>query len=376
MKNKDIYINYMPQLSISPAEMNALDELAEKDKDHMLPVFPIKGWAASKKLSNTRERIKKAIGNRPWIASIDMSCLEDSTFVDLATGEYKREVFKEISEIIDEENGFSNWFNYLSEIDEAIPSLIRITNDEQIDMQIENLCSLNRGLAVIFGLSDIDSGHYLNVLNKIKEANITDPIIIFDYGTVNQEIIQLTGQISQTITLAYSVIPGAVFSISATSFPDSFSGRTAGENSIYERRLFNIIKQQLPDLNLIYSDRGGAREKKANGGGGVPSPRIDYPLKNEWMFIRKEFTDSSNPGKSEREELYTEIAKEIVSQDYWNDELHIWGTEIIVYTSKGDFIGINSPARSTAVRLNIHMYNQIHYDEVIEDVDSDDDWED
>ena len=94
------------------------------------------------------------------------------------------------------------------------------------------------------------------------------------------------------------------------------------------------------------------------------------------MFIRKEFTDSSNPGKSEREELYTEIAKEIVSQDYWNDELHIWGTEIIVYTSKGDFIGINSPARSTAVRLNIHMYNQIHYDEVIEDVDSDDDWED
>lgn len=366
----------MPILSVSPSEMNALEELAEKDKDMILPVFPIKCWLSSSRLANTQERIEKSFGKRPWVASIDPSCLNRSSFIDPTTGTFKRTVFEEISNILAEDNGFENWFNYLSTIDQAIPSLIEIKNETQLLDQIDNLVSLGRGIAAIFSLNDINSNYYLSVLNRLSEKNISDPIVIFDYETISHETLGLTNQISQAITLAHSIVPNASFSISATSFPGNFSGRTHGENTIYERRLFNLIKQQIPDINLVYSDRGGARQKIPGGGNGVPAPRIDYPIKNEWMYIRKEFSDSKNPSKSEKERLYTEIAKELITQDYWNEDLQIWGTQIIVYTSKGDFIGINSPGRATAVRLNIHMYNQLHYDEVIESVDSDDDWED
>lgn len=128
---------------------------------------------------------------------------------------------------------------------------------------------------------------------------------------------------------------------------------------------------------MIYSDRGSARADKIGGGGGIPSPRIDYPLANDWRFIREEFEDSTSPEDGEKEELYTLIAEKIMKSNYWNPELRVWGTQVIELTSKGEMLGINSPMRSTAVRINIHMHQQLYYD-APEDVllDTDEDWED
>lgn len=39
--------DYAPILSLSPSEMMALEQLPGKDKDNILPVIPLKGWASS-----------------------------------------------------------------------------------------------------------------------------------------------------------------------------------------------------------------------------------------------------------------------------------------------------------------------------------------
>ncbi|GGF65852.1 hypothetical protein GCM10011332_19930 [Terasakiella brassicae] len=65
-----------------------------------------------------------------------------------------------------------------------------------------------------------------------------------------------------------------------------------------------------------------------------------------------------------------------MQQDYWNDDLRVWGTQIIEYTSKADSVGISNPAKATAVRLNIHMHQQLYYDTPAKLVDTDEDWED
>ncbi|WEE21742.1 hypothetical protein [Aeromonas caviae] len=43
-------------------------------------------------------------------------------------------------------------------------------------------------------------------------------------------------------------------------------------------------------------------------------------------------------------------------------------------TSKGDDYGITNPNRATAVRINIHLYLQLHYHDLIEGLDTDEEW--
>lgn len=127
---------------------------------------------------------------------------------------------------------------------------------------------------------------------------------------------------------------------------------------------------------MIYSDRGGARAAKLSGGGAIPPPRIDYALKNDWRFIRKEFLDSQNVARGEKERLYKEAAIEMLNSDYWIDGLKLWGVQMIEKTSEGDEFGITSPNRATAVRINLHLYQQLHYNDMLENLDTDEDWVD
>lgn len=368
---------YAPILSISPAEMTALEELPDKDKNIILPIIPLRGWVGSQKLENSIPRIEKAIEQRYWIADIDTSFLTDNKEKRI-TGKYPREVFDEIEKLLSPENAYDNWFNYLNRdgCSKAIPT-IQLGNSVQLREQIQKLSSLNRGIVAKFSIEHINSALYLEVLQVISDLNIDDVFVVFDYGQVSREILTFSAAVASIVKRAHSVLPSAVFAVSCSSFPSSFSGSNLGENPIYERLFFNSVSNVCAGVNMIYSDRGSARADKIGGGGGIPSPRIDYPLSNDWRFIREEFEDSSSPEEGEKEELYTLVAKEIMNANYWNPSLRVWGTQVIELTSKGEMLGINSPMRATAVRINIHMHQQLYYGASVEElIDTDEDWED
>ena len=80
------------------------------------------------------------------------------------------------------------------------------------------------------------------------------------------------------------------------------------------------------------------------------------------------------PLDGEKEELYTLCAKKIMAEEYWMPDLRLWGTQMIEQTALGDKFGINSPAKATAVRINIHLHTQLHYNAKIEEIDTDDEW--
>lgn len=371
----DFKYKYAPILAVSPAEMTALEELPGKDKDIILPIIPLKGWVGSQKLKNSIPRIEKAIGERNWIADIDASFIRDNREKQL-TGNYPRDVFNEIEALLSSNDGYENWYQYLREFPKAIPT-VQLAGPDQLISQIKKLNSLERGIVTRFTIEEMNSGRYLEVLQFISELDIEDVFIVFDYGQVNREILTFAAAISSVIKKAHNILPTATIAISCSSFPSSFSNQEFGENPTYERPLFNSVSIACSGIRMIYSDRGGARADKIGGGGGIPSPRIDYPLENDWRFVRKEFVDSSSPEEGEKEELYTEAAKEIMKQDYWKPNLPVWGIQVIELTSKGDMLGINSPMRATAVRINIHMHQQLYYGAPVEDLmDTDEDWED
>lgn len=368
---------YTPILSISPAEMIALEQLPDKGKDIILPMMPLRGWVGSKKLDKSIARIEKAIGGRYWIADLDASFLEDNKEKQI-TGKYPREVFYEVEGLLISDNGYENWFQFLQldECSKAIPT-VQLTDRRQLKKQLEKLYSLNRGVVIRFTLEHINSDLYLTVLQTVNELQLTDILIIFDYEQVSRDILTFAASISSTIKKAHSLVPSALISLSCSSFPSSFSGSRYGEHSIYERLLFNTVSRAYPEIRMIYSDRGSARADKISGGGGIPSPRIDYPLSSDWRFIREEFEDYTAPQAGEKEKLYTKIAKKIMKADFWNADLHVWGTQVIGLTSQGEKFGINSAIRATAVRINIHLHRQLHYDAPQADLlNTDEEWED
>ena len=68
--------NYVPILSLKPAEMAAVEELFENEKDLILPIVELKRWANSNQISNSIKRVEKAFGNRFWIADLDAEFIE------------------------------------------------------------------------------------------------------------------------------------------------------------------------------------------------------------------------------------------------------------------------------------------------------------
>lgn len=370
-KNLDTFsYKYVPILALRPAEMNALEQLPAKDKDKMLPLIGMRGWVGSKTLENSISRVKDAIGERPWIVDIDKDFL--------ASAKADRPGYNVVStlkSLMEPVEGYKNWCEFFSQIPHAIP-VLQIGDVEELALQIATLSSWGRGLVVRFSLEDIDSGKEKIVIDILKHNRTEDIFVLYDYGQVRSDILTAAGGIATKLSEARTSLPEAIFGLSSTSFPSGFSGYSKGENPIYERLLFNNVKNAAAGKFLLYSDRAGARATRNSGGGGVPSPRIDYPLTNDWRFIRKEFADSQNISKEEKAKLYTEAAAQIMAQDYWNPNLHVWGTQLIQLTSKSDILGISSPPRATAARLNIHMHNQLYYDEPENLLDTDEDWAD
>ncbi len=366
---------YCPILSISPSETTALKELPEKDKDLILPVFPIKSWATAKELSNAIDKIESSIGkNRKWIVDIDYEDLLNRPL------EKYRPVHHDIKKLTISDNGYKHWCDFILEHPNTIPSL-QLKVLPELKTQLNVLSSFKRGVVVILKRADIESKAYEIILPLLQD--IPNLLVMLDLEQITYEQVILKDQIKLYIQAIKAILPQALVSLSCTSFPDSFGGYYRGTKSIHERTLFDKIKADIDDL--IYSDRGSARATKMTGGGGTPPPRIDYSCRNDWNFIRMEFgdkltiNDREDPklaAKKEKKELYTLISKEIMSEDFWEPDLKLWANYIIELTSTGDDFGINSAQKATAVRINKHLYTQLHYDSINHIEDTDEDWED
>jgi len=122
--------------------------------------------------------------------------------------------------------------------------------------------------------------------------------------------------------------------------------------------------------NLIYSDRGSARVERQSGGGGLPAPRIDYPLVADWKFFRCEDGTTGFDGYQAQAEAL--IATE--AEGIWNPHLRVWGTQMIERTAAGDTSAIGSPQKATAARINLHLQRQTFYANPGEAEDTDEDW--
>lgn len=343
-------VPYMPILSLRPAEMRALEELPDRTKDRLLPIVPLRPWAASLRLENSLGRIADAFGKRPIVIAIDER-----------EGVSDRPVHLALDKLRDPTDGFKNWFLFIKEFENYIPAvqLSPLTLDEE--RQISSLYSLERGICIILVEGAFPG---INVIAD-RVGRLTrggeQVCFVLDFGAIKSDAISYAARAEAYLSTLRRFVPKAYFATSATSFPVSFVGLS--EQPIIERQMFNLI---INKDKVIYSDHGSARIIRQNGASGLPPPRIDYPLPMMWCFKRSDDCTGFSG--------YEQQAKRLMTSSDWNPNFRVWGTQMIERTAAGDTSAISGPQKATAARINLHLQRQAFYDNPTAAEDTDEDW--
>lgn len=346
-------VPYLPILGMRPAEMRALAELPNNTKDTLLPLIPLRPWVGAHRLKSVLERIGQSYPSRPVIVSVGPP-----------EPKKEREVYGELDALRNSANGFKNWCQFIESNKGFIPTALLGIDAKQEAPQISSLAALGRGLVIHLERAAFSVMLPIAQMVSAQTDGGKDVCFIIDFGAARKDHLQAAAIAIGYIDTIMAAAPRAIISISASSFPSSFTDLQ--DQEIFERRLFNEVCAQKPSVRLIYSDRGSARAEQLSGGSGIIPARIDYPRFDNWKFFRS--TDTGLPG-------YAEEARNLIQTDgVWDPNLRVWGTQMIERTAKGDPSAIDNPLKATAARINLHLQLQTFYDKPEEAMDTEDDW--
>jgi len=350
-------VPYLPFLSLRPAEMRALQELPDKTKDGLLPLVHLRPWTTSYQLQNSLDRLNEAYGNRPTVLAVGPE----------EPAAKARPVHGELAALRSSGDGYLNWCEFIKATghEHFIPA-VQIDDAAEIGQQVDCFYELGRGLVIIVpkeaypGLPALAA----TIANRTDQG--VDTCFVLDEGISSREPLQRAVFLVEHINTIKSRCPAACISVSGSSFPDTFTSITQQE--IFERTMFELLVAQVGRDKMIYSDRGSARIERQRGGGGAPAPRIDYPQAGQWRFFRSELEGFS--GYQEQAQALLTIQPPI-----FDAVLRVWGTQMIERTAHGDTAAIKTPARSTAVRINLHLQKQTFFNDPISLYDTEDEWD-
>ena len=357
-------MSYIPILSIRPSEVVALSELPDIAKDRMRPLILVKPWLGNGALTRGLDKILHSFADRPWFAELDPEYSPTSS----------SDAYTEIQRLRDPSDGFRNWIEFVGALPHVTPvlQLRGATSPEEILQQLDNALLLGRGVCLRVDRQFLPVAPLVDVISQRQQIDLT---IIIDYKQQDARLLVNAIPAREDVNYIRTHIPNAQISLSSTTFPSSFGENTSQE--IYERNFFNLVDGEVG--GLIYSDRGSTRAAE-QGGGGVPRPRIDLPTPSSWYFYRsdcvREEDETSEDFRERRIEAYGEMADYAVASPNWDNNLNIWGTQLIKITQLRSQFGITSPAKATACRINIHLAQQSLYGVGVTAEELEEDWVD
>lgn len=367
-------IDYVPTLAIRPSEMNGLQNLPGPTKDALQPCFLLAPWVNSGSLDKAIDRIEKAFQNRPYFLDLDRDYIrfrlpDDS--VEQSTPQ------KELVGLKNPDNGFFAWTEFVKKqcsggsLMEPCVQMQNATIDD-VQQQIDAFSSMQRNFCLRFE-KDRFLDNMEEVLGLLNNVDSECLIILVEGGWIENSQL-LEAWFNGTVTKILEAInPPTPVVISCTSIPTAFhmfSGLTP--HWFNERRVFNELSEKLAarfgNYRLVYGDWGSTRPRGPITGGNRPIQRIDFPQDDNWLIARSKDKDWS----------YQDAAKAIIAApNIWQEDMNIWGEDMILRTSLRQSLGIDTPQKNVAVRVNIHIHRQaLISNPDIGSADFDEDWED
>ena len=349
------------------AELLAVSELPDATKDILTPIFCLKPWLRSKLLSNSISKIEAAFGEeRLYFLDIDPF---------YSVEEAKTQAQEEFIDLIDPNDGYSNWTSFFEEHPNAFPCLqVEHADADSVRAQTAAFTDMEKAFLVRLTHGGIGR-NWSNIVDAVCETQHTNYGFVVDVEW-GRDILSRTawadGIVKRIVNLKGDSIP---IILSGSSFPDSFAKAepTASAN-VDERLVFNNLVANNNEARLIYGDWASSRSPTEGGGGGneIP-PRIDLSTQSSWEMFRYRRDDGG----------FRAAAKSAMKSPKYPKNLNIWATYVIAATALDDPPGANgfkdpnkikSLTRATAARINLHIYSQMHFDGYGPAPDTDDEY--
>ena len=346
--------NYVPTIYLRSAELNAVAELPDADKDILTPIFCLKPWATAKLLEKSMEKIQDIYPDRDFFLDVD-------PFYDK---EVKRPAQEEYYQLIEDIDDNQRWIDFLDRYPYAHPCLqVRHGNVEAIQNQIDQFTEREK-----FFLVRVENGSgqsYHEIIDVVCQTGHSNFGFVVDAGWSRDLLsrsLWVDGLVKRIVGHRGDSIP---IITTGSSFPNSFTGYEMGESvAMRERALFSQIVQANNQGRIIYGDWASSRSPSEGGGGTQIPPRLDLPTDSAWEIYR---ADDENPD-------FESLATALANSPNYPGQLKIWATYKIEATRIGDMNGISSLRTAAAVRINMHIYRQLHYDNFNPLLDTDDDY--
>jgi hypothetical protein len=193
-----------------------------------------------------------------------------------------------------------------------------------------------------------------DAISAINAVGSADYAIIVEAGWISDT--QPTRlRIANLITTQLNGIDAQIpFVVSYTTIPKGFAEVEGSEFVAFDNReCVAELKQLTNRQRITYGDWGSTRPRE-RGMASRPKPRVDLALRNGWLSARNK----------EENWNFDDAAREIMDSARWAevDGLGVWGEFMIRQTAINPALGINSPPKNVAARVNLHLHTQAFFD--------------
>lgn len=351
---------YVPTLAIRASEMNGLEFLPGATKDRMTPCILLAPWANSNTIDRAIDRVQRAFPNRYYFLDID----RDYQFTNPESRPQQ-----ELNHLLDPANSFANWIDFIAQYDCVWPCIqTRGQTESEIRQQIEAVQALGRPYCMRI-VRDRFPSNIEEIVSASAAGGSADFVIILEGGWTRDPLslaVWFEGVMAESLQAIDANVP---LVLSCTSIPKMFMPYE-GINLVpfSNRQLVDQIARRSNRTTIIYGDWGSTRPREPGGFANRPIDRIDYPTDSSWVIARS---------KDNGWDFEIAASELIENSGVWDGNLNIWGEEMIYQTTINEEIGIDTPQKNVAARVNIHLHRQAFFGEPgIDMIDFDEDWED
>lgn len=353
--------SYVPTLAIRASEMNGLEYLPGATKSRMTPCVLLAPWANSTSLRKAIERVEKAFRHRNYFLDID----RDYEFTNLESPPQQ-----ELRDLLNPADSFENWCRFVDENDWVWPCVqTRGQSEADIRRQIERFQESGRAYCMRIFMDRVPS-NIVDVVAAFAASGTSDYAILLEGGWTQDPLslaVWFDGLIGGHLQVIDATVP---IILSCTSMPRMFTDFDGGITRVpfSNRTLLDQIRQRRSNrARILYGDWGSTRPREPSGFARRPIDRIDYPIRNAWDIARNKANGWD----------FQMSARAIMASNDWDGNLGIWGEEQIVNTAISPALGIDTPQKNVASRVNIHLHLQSFYStDNLGGLNLDEEWED
>jgi len=342
--NFDQY-RYYPSLRTRLWEMRGYRELLNEDKDALLPIFVLANHSSTKAIADVYAKVEEVLGGRKCILDLEQSPIYSCD---------------ECEELARPDSGFEAWRQFLVERPNAVPTALLPSGGPLRDIVRQvMLLEATSGQVVVRSRSpETDVPILSSIMSAVDSVN--NLLIVLDFGYVRSRSKAKAFEAANVINALRSVDEAARIVVMASSFPKSVAAYddAASRLEIEERGMHSALGG---DAVAIYGDFGSIHPEPMEPMLARFVPRVDYPIPDAWLFRRLR---NDQGGYQRCAELITQTVD-------WDPTLvnRVWGATQIDMAAKGDLTKRSAPGPWIAARVNMHLWQQIHYRDGLDAID-------